>query len=136
MKINITGRRIQVGPDLKSYAEEKAARLERYFDQLRQIEVVLSHHGDQKVAEMIAHPRKGERIHGQAQHEDQFAAVDLLVDKMYNQLNKVKTKLEDKRKRSGRAPAPPEPSDMVTDEQPLETYEEVVDKFSERFDEP
>lgn len=90
--------------------------------------------GDNKVVEMIAHPRKGERIVGQMSHEDPFAAVDLLVDKMYNQLHKVKEKLKDKRKRSGRVPPPTAPSEMNKPTEDLESYDEVVEEFSSRFD--
>jgi putative sigma-54 modulation protein len=134
IKINITGRHMQVSDDLRNYAESKAGRLERYFDQLREIEVVMENQGDRKSAEMIAHPRKGDRIVGHATHDDQFAAIDLVVDKMYQQLSKAKEKLKDKRKRSERVMNPPEPSDTVPAEEPLETYDEVVDKFSEQFD--
>lgn len=83
---------------------------------------------------MIAHPRKGERIVGQMSHEDPFAAVDLLLDKMYNQLTKAKEKLKDKRKRSGRVPPPAAPSEMAAPAEELESYDEVVEEFSSRFD--
>lgn len=95
---------------------------------------MFSSDGDNKVVEMIAHPRKGERIVGQMSHEDPFAAVDLLVDKMYNQLHKAKEKLKDKRKRSGRVPPPTAPSEMNKPAEELESYDEVVEEFSSRFD--
>ncbi len=135
MKITITGRHVNVHETLKSYAEEKAAKLERYMDGMREIEIVLSAEGDLKTAEMIAHPRKGDRIVGQTRHEDQFAAVDLLIDKMSQQLRRTKEKIQDRRKRSGRVPDAPLPSDEAQDpEEKLESYDEVVDKFGERFD--
>jgi ribosomal subunit interface protein len=126
---------MNVHETIKTYAEEKAAKLDRYFDQLREIEIVFSADGDRKLVEMIAHPRKGEKIVGQMTHEDPFAAVDLLVDKMYNQLHKVKEKLKDKRKRSGRHPASngvAQPDLKPAEE--LESYDEVVEEYSERFD--
>ncbi len=93
---------------------------------------MFSTEGDNKLVEMIAVPRRGDPIVGQTTHEDQFAAVDLLIDKMYNQLHKLKEKLEDKRKRSGRMPLPP--SEVQEVEERLESYQEVVDKHSDRFD--
>lgn len=131
LQITITGRSMTVRNDLKEYVESKAARLERYNDQLQSIEVVLSEQGDRRIAEMIAHS-KGGKVVGKAEHEDAFAAVDLLVDKMYQQLHKQKEKAQDKRKRSERVP-PPAPS--LDAEERLESYEEVVDKFGEKFDE-
>lgn len=132
MKVTITGRHMTVHDSIKSYAEEKATKLERYFDQLRDIEIVFSEDGDKKQVEMIAHPRKGDRIVGQTSHDDMFAAIDLLVDKMYNQLHKTKEKLKERRKRSGRVP-PPMGTPEIQGEQ-LDTYEDVVDQFSEKFD--
>jgi len=94
-----------------------------------------SGHNDGKTVEMIAFPRKGARIVGQAEHEDLFAAVDLLIDKMQNQLSKLKGKRQDKRKRSGRVPPPPPPAGGVEEEEEeLESYDEVVDKFSEQLE--
>lgn len=132
MKVKITGRQLAVHDSIKSYAEEKATKLERYFDQLREVEIVFAGDGDRKLVEMIAHPRKGQPIVGQVTHEDLFAAVDLVIDKMYNQLHKAKEKLEDRRKRSGRVPPPMGAPEVPAE--PLDTYEEVVDQYSERFD--
>lgn len=134
MKVTVTGRNMNVHETIRTYAEEKAAKLDRYFDQLREIEIVFSSDGDNKTVEMIAHPRKGERIVGQMSHEDPFAAVDLLVDKMYNQLTKAKEKLKDKRKRSGRVQPPTAPAEMNEPAEELESYDEVVEEFSSRFD--
>ena len=94
LQITITGRSMNVRKDLKDYVQSKAGRLERYNDQLRSIEVVLSEQGDRRIAEMIAHPNRGPKVVGKAEHEDAFAAIDLLVDKMYQQLHKQKEKAE------------------------------------------
>lgn len=134
IKIHVTGRHMQVSQDLRNYAESKAGRLERYFDQLREIEVILENSGERKSAEMIAIPRKGERIVGQATHEDQFAAIDLVIDKMYQRLTKVKQKMKESRKRSERVDNPPDPTDLPEPGEELESYDEVVDKFGEQFD--
>lgn len=131
VKVNVTGRHVQVTEDLRRYAQDKAGRLERYFDRVMEVEVVLSSDGDRKTAEMIVHPRKGERIVGSADHEDSFAAIDLVVDKMYQQLHKQKERVKDAKKHSGRAPLPPEPPE---EREELESYEEVVDEFSKKFD--
>lgn len=133
MKVTITGRHMTVHDSVKTYAEQKAQKLERYFDQLREVEIIFAGEADKKMVEMIAHPRKGERIVGQVTHEDQFAAIDLVIDKMYNQLHKTKEKLKERRKRSGRVPPPTGAPEGGED---LDTYEEVVDQYSERFDKP
>lgn len=133
MNISVTGRGMNVLDNVRLYAEQKAGKLERFDDQLQKIEVVISIEGDNKVVEMIAVPRKGGPIVGQTQHEDVHAAIDLVVDKMSQQLRKAKDKRKTKRKRSGRVPPPPSPSDLVEDEK-LESYDEVVEEFSENLD--
>jgi hypothetical protein len=70
---------------------------------------------------------------GQAEHEDQFAAVDLLMDKMSTQLRRLSSKRKSAKKRSGRVPPPPMPSDSVEDEK-LDTYEDVVEEFGQTLD--
>lgn len=107
-------------------------KLERYCDSLQKVDIILSSRGDSKLAEMIAVPRHGQKLVGQAEHEDQFAALDLLIDKMAGQLRKAGDKRK-KQKRAGRVPPPPAPSDLVEDEQ-LDTYEQVVEEFSEKLD--
>ncbi len=124
---------MKVHDSVKEYAEQKVQKLERYSESLQKIEIVLSAQGDNKIVEMIAVPRKGVPVVGQAEHEDQFAAVDLLMDKMSTQLRRLSDKRKSARKRSGRVPPPPSPSDMVEDEK-LDTYEDVVEEFGEKLD--
>jgi len=133
MKIVVTGRGVSVSESVREYAEQKVAKLERFAENLQQVEVLVSLQGEDMQVEMILLPRKGPQIVGHATHEETYAAIDLVLDKMTQQLRKLKEKREDKRKRSGRAPLPPEPSDMVEDEK-LETYQEVVEEFSEKLD--
>jgi putative sigma-54 modulation protein len=133
VKVTITGRHMHVHDSIREYAEEKAQKLERYFEALRTIEIVFSHEGDLKQVEMIAHPRKGDVIVGQTSHDDQFAAIDLLIDKMYNQLHKLKEKIIDRRKRSERVAMPPSGVGEVKEPE-VESYDEVMDKYGKRFD--
>ncbi len=94
---------------------------------------MIAEEGDGKVVEMIAVPRKGQPIVGHEQHDDLYAAIDGVVDKMYAQLSKANKKRQDRRKRSERVPAPPLPSDEVEDER-LDSYQDVVEEFSEKLD--
>ena len=132
MKVTITGRSMQVHDSVREYAEQKARKLERFSESLQKVEVILSTRGDDKAVEMIIVPRRGERVVAQAVHEDQFAAVDLVLDKVATQLRKASDKRK-KKKRSGRMPTPPNPSDLIEDET-LDTYEQVVEEFSENLD--
>lgn len=131
MEIQVTGRGLNVRDTLREYAESKATKLERFHDSLEKIEVLIGHQGDNKHVEMIAHQRRGQPIVGSVAHEDPMAAIDLVLDKMSEQLRRMKEKRQDKRKRSERVPAPPLPSDEVEDEK-LGTYEDAVEEFSKK----
>ena len=86
MKINITGRHMHVHDSVKDYALEKAEKLERFNDHIQHTEIVLANEGDRKTVEMIVTTRRGGKHVGQVEHEDTFAAIDLLMDKMKRQL--------------------------------------------------
>lgn len=137
MEIQVTGRGLNVRDTLREYAESKAAKLERFHDSLEKIEVLISHQGDEKQVEMIAHQRRGQPIVGTVAHEDPMAAIDLVLDKMTQQLRRMKDKKESQRKRSERVPSPPLPSDVVDEDEDeeLESYQDVVEEFSKNLDE-
>lgn len=135
MKITITGRHMHVHDSVKEYALEKAAKLERFNDQILHTEIVVANEGDRKLVEMICTLRRGGKHVGQVEHEDTFAAIDLLMDKMKRQLEREKEKLKNRKHgesaRNGRVAreSAPSPAPKAEPEEELETYEDVVDKM-------
>ena len=103
MKINITGRHMHVHDSVKDYALEKAEKLERFNDHIQHTEIVLANEGDRKTVEMIVTTRRGGKHVGQVEHEDTFAAIDLLMDKMKRQLEREKEKLKHQKKHTDSA---------------------------------
>ncbi|MHC4828969.1 MAG: ribosome hibernation-promoting factor, HPF/YfiA family [Planctomycetota bacterium] len=92
MEITISGRHTSVTQAMKRHATEKLSRLERHNDMLTRAEVVMNVEGDRQTIEMIAHCRKGGPLIGKVEHDDMYAAVDLLVDKMNGQVRRHKEK--------------------------------------------
>ncbi len=134
MNISITGRHMHVHDSVKEYALEKASKLERFNDALQHIEIVVANEGDRKLVEMIATSRVGGKHVGQVEHEDTFAAIDLLFDKMKRQLEKTKERKKNRKHgaESGRglsAAAEARSSKGKGGEEELETYDEVIDKM-------
>ncbi|MBI3723703.1 ribosome-associated translation inhibitor RaiA [bacterium] len=131
MKITITGRHMQVHDSVKDYCNEKASKLERFNDALRHVEIILSQDGDRKRVEMVATSRVGGRHVGQVEHEDAFAAIDLLVDKMKRQLERTKEKRKNRKHgESARHMQPGEPPAAKNEkEEDLETYDDVIEKM-------
>ncbi|RMF18026.1 MAG: ribosome-associated translation inhibitor RaiA [Gammaproteobacteria bacterium] len=91
MQINISGHHLELTDALKSYVEEKVQRLERHFDHIIGIDVILSVEKERQIAEATVRI-KGNDLHGRAEDSDLYAAIDLLVDKLDRQLVKRKEK--------------------------------------------
>ncbi|MFN3485882.1 MAG: ribosome hibernation-promoting factor, HPF/YfiA family [Planctomycetota bacterium] len=97
MKVTVTARHADFTEAIKDYAYEKARRLERYFDALRKLEVILDADSDGRYsAEMIASAVRGHVLVCHSLQDNAMAAIDAVVDKMERQLTKLKEKLRDK----------------------------------------
>ena len=92
MQINITGHHLDVTPALKSYVHEKFERLQRHFDHITNSHVILTVEKDRQKAEATIHVNRG-NLFAEVEHEDMYAAIDMLMDKLDRQLKKHKEKL-------------------------------------------
>jgi putative sigma-54 modulation protein len=91
---------MEVGDALRAHCVEKAERLVRYFDGVNRIEVILDSqvgHEKDKRAEMIVHVNGTQPFVGSEEHADAFAAVDVLVDKLEEQLRRHKDRLRNRK---------------------------------------
>ena len=94
MQINLTGHHVDITPAIRSYIENKFSRLERHFDNMTKIHVILSIEKERQKAEATIMVNKG-KIYADSQHEDMYAAIDSLIDKLDRQVKKHKEKLTD-----------------------------------------
>lgn len=93
MQIHVTGHHLDVTPALKQHIEEKMQKIKRHFAPITSVHVVLSIDKKfQKKVEANVHLPKGE-LHATSEHQDMYAAIDLLVDKLDRQVIKHKEKL-------------------------------------------
>src|SRR6056297_2618 len=96
MQLSISGHHEDITDALRAYATEKVGKLERHFDQITNVHVVLS--VENKVnqrAEATMHV-SGAELFADAENEDMYAAIDLMSDKLDRQLLKHKEKLIDR----------------------------------------
>lgn len=94
MQINLTGHHIDLTPALRSYVNDKFERLERHFDQVIDVHVILTVEKLRQKAEATMH-LSGGTLHADATQEDMYAAIDALVDKLDRQVVKHKEKAND-----------------------------------------
>ena len=93
MQVNLTGHHVEITDALRAYVDEKIARLERHFDHVTNVHVILSVEKLEQKAEATVHVA-GADVFADSVHEDMYAAIDTLVDKLDRQLirHKEKTK--------------------------------------------
>ena len=100
MHVTITGQQIDLTDSMKNYIEEKMQRIERHFDHLNSIDVVLHVEKIQHKAEATLHA-KGVTLHAHAETDNMYATIDDLTDKLDSQVRKHKEKITDHHKSGG-----------------------------------
>ena len=99
MQVEITGHHIELTAALKNYVNEKITRLERHFDHVLNIRVILKVKNKQyHKAEATLH-MSGNHIFANAKANDMYAAIDILIDKLDRQILKHKEKTKDHHRR-------------------------------------
>lgn len=94
MQINLTGHHVDLTQALRDYVNDKFERLERHFDNVIDVHVILTVEKLQQKAEatMLV---SGNNLFADATNQDMYAAIDALVDKLDRQVVKHKEKLKD-----------------------------------------
>jgi putative sigma-54 modulation protein len=100
MQINLSGHHVDITTPLREYVNSKMERLERHFDHVTDIHVVLGVEKLRHKAEATMHISGG-TIFADAVEENMYAAIDALVDKLDRQLKKHKEKITDHHRSEG-----------------------------------
>lgn len=98
MQINLTGHHLDVTPPLRQYVNEKLERLERHFDNVTNVHVILSVQKLRQKAEATIHVSGG-NLFADAESDDMYAAIDALIDKLDRQIVRHKEKMTDHHRR-------------------------------------
>ncbi|WP_186580837.1 ribosome hibernation-promoting factor, HPF/YfiA family [Aquibacillus kalidii] len=102
MKYNIRGENVEVTSAIKDYVEKKIGKLERYFDTppTSDVNVNISVYNDEQQIEVTI-PMTNLLLRAEENHNDLYAAIDLVVDKLERQIRKYKTKVNRKFRQNG-----------------------------------
>ncbi|MCI4429902.1 MAG: ribosome-associated translation inhibitor RaiA [Burkholderiales bacterium] len=98
MNLTISGHHLEVTPSLREYVVTKLERVTRHFDQVVGITVLLSieklkEKERRQKAEVTLHV-KGKDIFVEHAHEDLYAAIDELMDKLDRQVCRHKDRVQ------------------------------------------
>ncbi|MCJ7568624.1 MAG: ribosome-associated translation inhibitor RaiA [Anaerolineales bacterium] len=95
VQIEINVKNMDLSDQLREYVEKKVAKLDRYLDTIDQAQVDLTHAKtarnakDRQVAQLTIRG-KGVVLRAEERTEDMFASVDLVLDKIYRQIERYK----------------------------------------------
>jgi putative sigma-54 modulation protein len=98
MQINLTGHHVDLTDSLRDYVESKLEKLERHFDQVVDVHVILSVEKLRQKAEATVH-LSGSNLYADDTQEDMYAAIDGLIDKLDRQVKKHKEKITNHHRR-------------------------------------
>lgn len=97
MIVTVVGRHMEVTPALKSYAEQKANKLEKYYDLIQEIEVVLESAKDLPRVEMIVHAEHRNTFIAHHEEGDAYACIDGCTHKLERQITEHKKKFRNRK---------------------------------------
>ena len=94
MNLQISGHHLEITPAIHDYVTGKLERVTRHFDNVIDVNVILSVDKLKQKAEVNLH-LSGKDIFVESIEEDLYAAIDILVDKLDRQIQKYKQKIQD-----------------------------------------
>ena len=98
MKYNIRGDKMIVTDSIKNYVESKLDKLNKYFNEDDLTANVLTKiRGNKQIVEVTI-PTDKFILRSEEEHDDLYAAIDLVSDKLERQIRKNKTKLNKQNK--------------------------------------
>jgi putative sigma-54 modulation protein len=124
VQVTVSSRHTEVPDNLRSVAEEKIGRLERFLDGMDRAEVHFSQERNPRITDReiceVTLEGHGHHVRCKVHAPDGFVAIDRAVAKLEQQLHKLKTKLKRRNHAVARvastAPAEPEPAAAATTE--------------------
>jgi putative sigma-54 modulation protein len=94
MQLSVTGHHVEVTAALKGYVEKKLDRIVRHSDHVVDVHCILTvekmHHKAEATVNL-----SGGKVYADATHDNMYAAIDALTDKLDRGVKKHKEKLTD-----------------------------------------
>lgn len=92
MKLDLTGKNIEITPAIQDFAEKKVKKFDKFFDDDTIIHVTFSAKKEKQQVD-IRIEYKGKTYLAEEDTYDVYAGIDLAIDKLLGQIRKEKTKM-------------------------------------------
>ncbi len=96
MKLNVTGRKIEVTDGIRDHLKDKISKTIIILDETADIHITLSVEKHRHLAEIIL-KTKGMTLHSHEETKDMYISIDKALEKMENQLRKHRDKAKEAR---------------------------------------
>ena len=93
MNLHLTGHHVEITPAIREYVTGKLERINRHFDHVIEVNVVMTVEKLDQRIEANVH-LSGKDIHVQAHDGDMYAAIDGLIDKLDRQVIRHKERFD------------------------------------------
>jgi putative sigma-54 modulation protein len=104
MRLELTGRHVEITPALRRLVDRKLVRLERMMnDSALSAQVVLTSEKRARRADITLHARGEKFLHGVGDSAAWETSLSQALDKIVQQARKVKSKWQEPKRRSGKA---------------------------------
>lgn len=94
MNLSVRGHHVEITPAIREYVTGKMQRINRHFDHVIDVDVILTVEKLKQKAEVNVHV-SGKDIYAECDDENMYAAIDMLVDKLDRQILKHKRKVRE-----------------------------------------
>ena len=94
MDLQIEGRHVKVTEAIQIHLEEKLGKLEKYFDGIHRMHVILAvEKTKRQTVELVCTVAKRHTLFAKGEAEDMYVAIDKAEKKMLTEMKKYKAKL-------------------------------------------
>ena len=107
MVVTISSRHMDVTPPMKTYAEQKAGKLVKYYDRIQEIEVIFDAGKDRTRVEMIVNAEHNDVFLAHHDEGDAYACIDGCTHKLERQLSEHKKKFRNRKHPGEEKPTAP-----------------------------
>ncbi|HNX38083.1 MAG TPA: ribosome-associated translation inhibitor RaiA [Candidatus Cloacimonadota bacterium] len=99
MQITITARHFELTKAIRDYVETSCLKLKKYFDHIIIVHATLALENSRNICELTLHASHYS-LQSEAEEMDMYLSIDTAVDKMENQIKKLKDRVTDHQKRA------------------------------------
>jgi putative sigma-54 modulation protein len=95
LNITVNARHMDITEAIRAYAQEKSEKLQRYFDRIMSIEIIIDIEGGTPAVEVVVTAAHSTTFVGHHRGEDMYGCIDNAIHKVEEQLRRHKDRLRD-----------------------------------------